>query len=91
MRYFFAVFFSLFCFQIFCMESHRLFGDFESVDSFRKTWEAPHGIWAAFCSEAKLSEFHVTNGKFSLHCSFKGSEKDTYPYLEYRFPNRNAI
>ena len=86
MRYFFAVFFSLFCFQIFCMESHRLFGDFESVDSFRKTWEAPHGIWAAFCSEAKLSEFHVTNGKFSLHCSFKGSEKDTYPYLEYRFP-----
>ena len=86
---------NLFCSFLFFLgsillaEGYRPIGDFESPDSFKHIWQTKRGVWAASVHKAEQSEFNVSQGKFSLKVQFSGKKKDSWPYLEYRFPEND--
>ena len=86
---------NLFCSFLFFLgsilfaEGYRPIGDFESPDSFKQIWQTKRGVWAASVHKAEQSEFNVSQGKFSLKVQISGKKKDSWPYLEYRFPEND--
>ena len=64
-------------------------GDFENPESIQQVWQAPRSIWGASVLVMERTHSNVNSGDFALQLSVKGAEKNSWPYLEYRFPSDN--
>jgi hypothetical protein len=64
-------------------------GDFENPESIQQVWQAPRSIWGASALVMERTHSNVNSGDFALQLSVKGAEKNSWPYMEYRFPSDN--
>ncbi len=90
MKSFFAIFLLAFSTAALFSGDYKILGDFEREDSFQNIWQAPRGIWAVSGGKTSgvLAEQHVANGHFSLCWNVPGRKAPSWPYLQYRFPER---